>query len=287
VVVDGHVHVFLPQRSDPERSVDELAPAERTAPVELLLETMDAHGVDRAVLVPLGPERGYVGRCLRSFPGRFVGVCVADESLIADPEREVRALAAAGFLGVRFRRLGEPGRPLRESPAWPALEAMAAEGAVLWYYAAPDQLPLLREAVELLPDLVVSLNHLGFCPERMEVDDHGRPRLRTTLPPPTLEAVLELARFPRVYVMASGLYGWSRDTYPYPDLAGVVQALYERFGAERLFWASDFPWILEHPGYGALLEVLDVHLPHLSAAERDEILGGTAGRLFPRGRRHL
>jgi L-fucono-1,5-lactonase len=160
---------------------------------------------------------------------------------------------------------------------------MAAEGVVLWYYAPPEQQRLLREAVDLLPDLVVCLNHLGFCPERMEVDQHGRPRLRTTLPPPTLPAVLELAAFPRVYVMASGLYGWSQDPYPYRDLTGVVQALYESFGPERLFWASDFPWILEQPGYGALLELPDVHLPHLTAAERAEMLGGTAARIFADG----
>ena len=280
--VDGHLHVFLSQREDPEREVSELAPAEREAPVELLLETMAAHAIDGAVLVPLGPERAYVARCLAAFPDRFVGVCVADESLHADPERELRERAAAGFLGVRMGRLGEPGRPLRESPVYPTLAAMAGEGIVLWHYAPPEQLPLLREAVALLPSLTVCLNHLGFCPGRMEVDEHGRPQLRTTLPPPTLPAVLELAAFPRVHVMLSGLYGWSEQPFPYRDLTGVVQALYESFGAERLLWASDFPWILEEPGYGALLELPDSHLPNLTEAERTDIFGGTVARLFPR-----
>ena len=281
--VDGHLHVFLSQRDDPEREVSELAPADREAPVELLLETMAAHGVDGAVLVSLGPERAYVARCLEASPDRFVGVCVADPSLHADPARGLQERAAAGFLGVRMGRLGEPGRPLRESPVYPTLAAMAAEGLVLWHYAPPDQLPLLREAVELLPDLTVCLNHLGFCPERMDVDEHGRPRLRTPLPPATLPTVLELARFPRVHVMLSGLYGWSTEPYPYRDLTGVVQALYERYGAERLFWASDFPWILEEPGYGALLELPDRRLPNLTDAERTDILGGTVARIFPRG----
>jgi predicted TIM-barrel fold metal-dependent hydrolase len=157
---------------------------------------------------------------------------------------------------------------------------MAADGFVLWHYAPPDQLPLLREAVELLPELTVCLNHLGFCPERMDVDEHGRPKLRTTLPPPTLPAVLELADFPHVYVMLSGLYGWSREPYPYRDLNGVVQALYERFGAGRMFWASDFPWILERPGYGPLLELPTAHLPNATDAELADMLGGTIARIF-------
>jgi L-fuconolactonase len=278
--IDGHLHVFLARSADPERSVSELAPAEREAPVELLLETMDAHGIDGAVLVPLGPERAYVARCIELHPGRFVGVCVGDGSLRADPAGDLRALRRAGFRGVRLGRLGEPGQPLRDSPVYPTLAAMAAEGFVLWHYAPPEQLPLLREAVELLPELAVCLNHLGFCPERMDVDAHGRPKLRTTLPPPTLPAVLDLADFPRVCVMLSGLYGWSREPYPYRDLNGVVRALYERFGAERLFWASDFPWILEEPGYGPLVDLPAAHLPNLSDAERADILGGTIARIF-------
>jgi L-fuconolactonase len=281
--IDGHLHVFLSQRDDPEREVSELVPAEREAPVELLVETMTAHGVDGAVLVPLGPERAYVARCLEASPDRFVGVCVADESLYADPAHELRERAAAGFLGVRMSRLGEPGRPLRDSRVYPTLAGMAAEGLVLWHYAPPEQLPLLREALELLPALTVCLNHLGFCPERMDVDEHGRPQLRTTLPPATLPAVLELTGFPRVHVMLSGLYGWSEEPLPYRDLTGVVQALYESYGADRLFWASDFPWILEEPGYGALLELPDSHLPSLTDAERTDIFGGTVERIFPRG----
>jgi predicted TIM-barrel fold metal-dependent hydrolase len=284
--IDGHLHVFLSQREDPEREVSELAPAGRKAPVELLIETMAAHGVDGAVLVPLGPERAYVARCLDTFPDHFVGVCVADESLHADPARRLRERAAAGFLGVRMSRLGEPGRPLRESPVYPTLAAMAAEGLVLWQYAPPDQLPLLREAIELLPELTVCLNHLGFSPERMDVDEHGRPRLRTTLPPSTLPAVLELAALPHVHVMLSGLYGWSDEPYPYRDLTGVVQALYESYGAKRLLWASDFPWILEEPGYGAVLELPDRHLPNLTDAERADVFGGTVAQIFPRGWGH-
>lgn len=281
--IDGHVHAFLPQTLDHERSVDALAPAERAAPVELLLATMDEHGVDGAVLVPLGPEREYVANCLERFPQRLVGVCVADETLHADPVRELRERTAAGFRGVRLGWLGEPGRPLRESPVYPTLEAMATEGLVLWYYAPPEQQPLLRQAVELLPDLVVCLNHLGFCPDRMEVDEHARPHFRTALPPSTLPAVVELAEFRAVYVMLSGLYGWSHQHYPYRDLVDVVEALYTAFGAERLFWASDFPWILEQPGYGALLELPGLHLPDLAASEHADLLGGTVARIFPGG----
>jgi L-fuconolactonase len=281
--IDGHVHVFQTKALDPERSVDALAPADRAAPVELLLDTMSRHGVDGAVLVPLGPERTYVAECLHRYPGRFVGVCVADERLHADPERQLGACAAAGFRGVRMSWLGHPGRPLQESPPYATLQIMAAEGVVLWFYGPPQQQPLLQEAVRLLPDLTVCLNHLGFLPEHMEVDEHGRPRLRTALPPPTLRGLLALADAPRVHVMFSGLYGWSQQDYPYRDLENKVRDLYDAFGAERLYWASDFPWIIEQPGYAALLELPRLHLPNLTPSEHDDLLGRTAARIFPGG----
>lgn len=281
--IDGHVHVFQTMAHDPERTVDELAPAERAAPVELLVDTMDRHGVDGAVLVPLGPERTYVADCLHRFPERFVGICVADQNLHNQPEIQLDEYTRAGFSGVRMSYLGAPGQPLRDSPAYATLQRMAARNLVLWFYGPPDQQPLLAEAVRLLPDLTVCLNHLGFCPAHMGVDKYGRPELRTTMPPPTLPAVLDLADAPRVYVMFSGLYGWSRQDHPYRDLEPVTHALYDAFGAERLFWASDFPWIVERPGYEPLLQLPRLHLPDLSASEYAEIAGGTAARIFPKG----
>jgi predicted TIM-barrel fold metal-dependent hydrolase len=281
--IDGHVHVFQTRALDPERSVDALAPSDRAAPVELLLATMERHGVDGAVLVPLGSERTYVADCLHRYPERFVGVCVADQQLHANPARELHACTAAGFRGVRMSWLGQPGRPLQESPAYATLQAMAAERIALWFYAPPEQQPLLHEAVRLLPDLTVCLNHLGFFPEHMEVDQHHRPRLRTTLPPPTLPGVLALADAPHVYVMFSGLYGWSQQDYPYRDLDDIVRPLYDAFGAERLYWASDFPWVIEQPGYAPLLELPRLHLPDLTADEAAQIMGGTAARIFPEG----
>ncbi len=45
-------------------------------------------------------------------------------------------------------------------------------------------------------------------------------------------------------------------------------------------WASDFPWIVELPGYGALLKVVDELLPGLNGRERDAIMGETAHRFL-------
>jgi predicted TIM-barrel fold metal-dependent hydrolase len=176
------------------------------------------------------------------------------------------------------------GAPDAEDPealeAFPVLAALEQEGMVLWFYAAPDQLALLPGVLERLPALKVMLNHLGFCQQGYQVDEHGRPRIPTPLPPPTLPAVLDMARFPNVHVMFSGQYAFSREPYPYDDVRHVGVRLHEAFGADRLMWASDYPWIREEPGYRRMLDLVDHALPGLSADERSAVTGGTAARLL-------
>ena len=287
--IDGHVHVFLPDSEAYPRTVDALAPKERSAPVEVLLATMQEAGVDAAVLVPLGPEDLYVAECLARFPSRFVGVCVADDAVygkrceIRPEDALTRRIEGGGFRGVRMNWLGDPSRPLAESPAYPAFRWMADRQVVVWFYGPAPQLRLLAELVKSYPDLTVVLNHLGFCPETIAVDDHGRPHIEMALPPPTLVAVVELARSPQVYVMYSGMYGFSHTEYPYRDLDDVVATIYDAFGADRMFWASDFPWILDRPGYDELLALPDLHRPKLTASELESIHGGTATAIFKGG----
>ncbi|HZV50421.1 MAG TPA: amidohydrolase family protein [Candidatus Dormibacteraeota bacterium] len=279
-VIDGHAHVFRPHSEQYPRPVDELAPAGREAPVEEFLRAMEKAGVERAVLVPLGPEDDYLVECLRRHPGRFQGIGVFDLAH-PDPAALETRIERTGIRGLRMHGLGTGAADdVRRLAVFPTLEMMAKRGMVLWWYASPDQLKPLRSVLEALPELRVALNHMGFCPERIDVDEHGRPRISSPLPPPTLPAVLELARFPNVHVMLSGAYAFSRLPYPYRDLAPVARALYDAYGAQRMFWASDYPWIATDPGYEAMVELPDHLLPGLRAEERQAIMGGTIARLL-------
>lgn len=285
MIVDGHLHLFRPLATLP-RVVDPLAPAERDAPVEELLVHQTHEGVDAAVVVPLGAEDDYLGQVLRRFPHRFAGIAVASSSTEGrdggNPVLELlRRREAVPFHGLRVRWLGDPRVPLADSPMLPVLRRLARDGLVLWAYLPADQLPLLEQLAATMPDLPIVLNHLGFCPTHMQVDDLGRPWFDQPIPPPTLPRVLRLALSPQVYVMFSGLYAFSRQPPPYRDLLPVVRPILEAFGAHRSLWASDWPWIRDHPGYPALLNCPRKLLPDASPAEMADLLGGTAHRLFP------
>jgi L-fuconolactonase len=286
MIVDAHAHVFLRADAMP-RTVDELAPPEREAPVEDLLSVMAGAGASRAVLVPLGIEDDYVARVLRGHPDRFAAVAVADTAA-KGLERGVNPVDALRrrhesfpFHAVRTQWLGDPDAPVTQSPMLPALQHMAETGLVLWTYLTRDQLGLLEQLPTAVPDLAVVLNHLGFCPHDMHVDRHGRPAFDDPFPPGSLDPVLRLAEHPQTRVMVSGQYALSKQGPPFSDLDGIVRALAEAFGPQRMLWASDYPWTRDVPGYGTLLSLAEHALPGASTEDLAAIHGGAALELFP------
>lgn len=283
-IIDGHAHVFRPA-SDFPRGVDELAPASRDAPVEDLLQLMQSNGVDAAVLVPLDAYDDYVAQVLAEYPKTFAAIAVATPfELRAGGDRGVESLRVRrehfGLHGVRTQWLGEPGHPIAESPALPVLRYLAEEGLLLWTYLPPDQLPLLPEVVREVPELRVVLNHLGFCPHDMWIDEHRRPRFDDPFPETTVQQVVRLSEADGVHLMVSGQYALSTQEPPYPDLFEVTRRFAEAYGPRRLLWASDYPWTRDVPGYRTLLDVVSVTLPDLDADGLAWVLGGTTRTLL-------
>jgi L-fuconolactonase len=281
-VVDAHAHVFAPT-PDELRPADDLAPAERTARLEELWEAGAAVGVEGAVLVPLATDDTTCAAALARDPGRCAGVAVAgpDDLGPGAAARLRDRRAAYPFSAVRLMWLGAPGRPLPTSAAWPLLEELAEQDLVLWSYLPPDQAPLLGELAERLPTLRIVLNHLGFAPDAMVVDEHRRPRFPGALDAATVDRVRALADHPGMHLMVSGHYALTRADVPYHDLADATRTLVATYGAERCLWGSDFPWPAADPGYVASHAAVRAMLADCGERELDLIFGGTVRRLFP------
>ena len=280
MVVDAHLHVFAGASDRFPRDVHELYPAELEASVESLLAAMEGAGVDRAVLVPLSHHDEYVRDCLRRFPGLFaaVGLQPAGETN-ADGYRRRRE--SVGLQGLRLFELGDRSTvDVEELPCFPILAELAQSGDKLWFYGGEAQMALLERVLAALPQLTVVLNHLGFWPTGLHVDEHGRPQFTRGYTAEGLAAVERLARLPRVFVLFSGLYAFSEEPCPYLDLRWVTSALLAAFGPRRLLLASDFPWIQVEPGYAETLGVIDAHFPDLDPADRERIRGANAVDLF-------
>jgi predicted TIM-barrel fold metal-dependent hydrolase len=284
VKVDAHVHVFDRVSEAFPREVSPLAPAGRAATVEQLLREMDAAGIERAVLIQLGgfqiDHHRYLSWSVKKWPDRFAAVGLVDLN-DADPAARLDALVeATGIAGIRLiGKLGDPSAARAEELAAYGLFRRADQlGLNINLYCTCDQIPNIERLVRAFPGLRVSLDHLGICPSTTFAPDRwGRPHFDDEpIPPPTHPQVLDLARYPNVYVKVSGEYAFSAKPYPYTDMRPMVEQVHRAYGAQRMMWCTDFPWICEEPGYRRLVALLDHHLPHLTDDEKALIVGGNA-----------
>jgi predicted TIM-barrel fold metal-dependent hydrolase len=148
--------------------------------------------------------------------------------------------------------------------------------------------PQFAELVAAVPRLPIVLEHMagqhglsgrGQAAERSgnrQVDDGG------------LKAVLGLARFPNVYVKLTGLGEFAERAmpvnHPFPfvrPIPPLLDQFCDAFGPGRLMWGSDYPPVSIREGYANALQFPMQELAHKGEADRAQIFGETALKVFP------
>jgi len=232
-------------------------------PLAGVVTAMEGAGVERAVLVQhLGEyDNSYIGGVVAAQPERFTGVCLVD-TFAPDPVRDLdRWLAGGCFGGIRLE--------LQHLERAPRLYDAAVErglNIVLCTIGGlGDSLHGLRTFLAAHPDCSLTLTHWGW-PRAIDAPDFEPYR-----------EVLELAKYPGVFLQLSGLGMFAADA-PRVFHSAVSLAL-DAFGDERLVWGSNFPVSgRDAAGYRSeLRQFIDGELA-LPAASRAKILGGNAAR---------
>jgi predicted TIM-barrel fold metal-dependent hydrolase len=141
-------------------------------------------------------------------------------------------------------------------------------GIVINILASPPHLGSIAALAERFPDIDIIVDHMAHP------DPSGG------LESPAFQALLALARYPRVAVKPTGYYYYSQQRYPYADCHTLFRGLYDAFGAGRLIWGSDFPHVLLTTGYRRSLLMQERVYTFLSEAERAQIMGGNASALY-------
>ena len=73
----------------------------------------------------------------------------------------------------------------------------------------------------------------------------------------------------------------SRDEWPYRDLWPILACVIEAFGADRVMWGSDYPFVLAHGRYEDSFSAAEVLLRDGGGSVGEEdIMGGNALRVF-------
>ena len=285
--VDVHVHVFARLSDEFPRQVSGLAPAEREGTAEELLRAMDAAGIDRTVLIDMGGTKikhhTYVTHCVKKWPDRFSATGLVDLGDPDPPARLRELFEATGIEGIRLGDLGDATAAKAEDlKSYGLFECADELGLNINIYTRNEQVACVELLAAAFPNVNISLDHLGVMPTTpLEVDRWGRPRFNAEpLPPATFSRVLDLARFPNVYIKVSGEYAFSKVPWPYEDMKPLVEQVYQTYGPDRMMWCTDSPWILVEPGYQKLVDLLDHHLPASGRDEKDKIMGGTALKIW-------
>jgi L-fuconolactonase len=266
VMIDAHVHVF--KRDEAFPYAQGAHPPAEDAPVEKLIGLMQANGVSRTVLIQVIHYRwdnSYVASALKQYPALFKAVCRVNPEDPNAPDH-LSQLTQDGFSGVRLSPAATAEGDWIRGPLMPPLWRRCAQLRVPMTLLLPaarltDVVPL----IEANPELTVVIDHMADCPL-------NRPDL--------LKNLLDLARYPKVFVKISDMWTLSRQPYPYPDAQYQVKRLYERFGAKRLMWATNWPVSLPQCSYARIVELYRDHLSFFSEADRQEMLHGTAQRIW-------
>jgi predicted TIM-barrel fold metal-dependent hydrolase len=268
MIVDAHVHLWKKDPKFPDPSVTIMSPAS-DIPLGLLRQTMDEHGVGRAVLVqPMypGEDNSLIADAARAEPERYAAVCVVDPRHPAAPDRLEFWVRERGCRGLRMRPAFAAEAPAFENDAlW---ERCRKLGVVVSVLARMEHVPWIGRRAERYPDVAVIVDHLAH-------PDPGAGPMS-----PAFQQFLALADRPNVLAKVSGFHNFSARPYPHEDCDDFFNAVFDRFGPDRLIWGSDFPHVLLRAGYAHALRHLERRFPRVGAGDRERILGKNAARLY-------
>ncbi|CAI5981195.1 unnamed protein product [Closterium sp. NIES-65] len=281
-VVDAHLHVWA---NEAEARTFPFHPGqEPTIPgdVALLLKSMDEAGVQGAIITqPINHkfDHSYVTHAMRQHPSRFIGSCLADPTAGGGGARELeRLIQEEGYQCVRFNPYLWPDGEKMTNGVGQEMFSRAGELGAPVAFMCFKGFHLHADEIEQLctahPHTRVILDHFGFCRNPNHPSATAADRT-------TWNRLLSLARFPQVYVKTSAHFRVSREPYPYSDTWEQVQDLIKTFGAHRLLWGSDFPFVVMECGYKESWDLLQSITNGLSNDERSWIRGATAASLFP------
>lgn len=259
--VDTHAHVF--EKGLPLTDGRRYAP-DYNATLDTYLQLLNAHGIERAVLVQpsfLGTDNRYLLQALSRDRRRLRGVAVVTPDV---SEKELAALHAQGVTGIRLNLIGQALPNLAANSWTPLLERLSELG---WH------VELHRNAQDLAP----MLDRLLEAGVPVVVDHFGRPDPQKGVQDPGFRTLLGYGKTGRVWVKVSGAYRCAAGSDFVREATGQ---LVEHFGAGRLMWGSDWPHTQHEQmmNYGKSLSTLLE--PGLDATATDAILCTTPAAFY-------
>lgn len=228
MIADAHIHVWEVPPITPvgPTSPKPIMPQREAGTAEELIDDMDANGVDQAVLVQTSFstwDNGYVTDSARKYPDRFVSMGLVDP-LDPDNASVVRYwVEERGMAGFRFHPMYYDDEEIltveRNAEMWQAIDDI---GAVIQLQMLVEHVAQVAVVAENQPMVPIVLDHLTYphSSQALHFSSHRQ--------------VLELARFPNVYIKVSDIHDHSGEDSPYRDIHPFIRQVQDTFETDRL-----------------------------------------------------
>ncbi|KAM3353717.1 hypothetical protein ACQJBY_024713 [Aegilops geniculata] len=279
-VVDSHLHVWASplQAAEGYPFFPGQEPTLR-GDVDFLLECMDEAGVDGALIVqPINHmfDHSLVTSVLKKYPSKFIGCCLANPADDGSGIKQLEHLIVQEkYRAVRFNPNLWPSGQKMTNEVGRSLFAKAGElGAPVGIMVMKGISSYIQEIEELCTDYpatTVIFDHMAFCKPPTNDDEEK-----------AFSSFLNLSRFPQVFVKYSALFRITREAYPYEDTSQLLSRVISSYGANRIMWGSDFPYVVPECGYKGAKEAIS-HVAGkaaVSSSDLEWILGKTVSQLF-------
>ncbi|GAA4414374.1 amidohydrolase family protein [Nibrella viscosa] len=263
-VIEWNAHIFSPdiQRFPfhPQAVYKPDVSKQPADPLAAYLKRLDDEKIDRAVIVhpePYGDDHTLILDCLRREPNRLRGTTLfypkdpdAPKKLAALVRQEPRMVATRfhAHRGKEFYLNTFADAGVR------ALWKQAVDNnLIIELHIGPNYARQAGEAIAAFPGCKVLIDHLA------------EPHLGTGV---EFADVLDLARFPNVYMKLSGLDYFAPDGPYFESARPFTRRVIQEFGVDRVVWGSGSP------------AIVDKQMPGYSEADRANVKGGNLRKLL-------
>ncbi len=264
-VIEWNAHMFSSDAQKfPYHPKATYKPDQKKHPADPLAEYqkhMAAEGIDKALFVqpePYGDDHRLVLDCLRrTSPDKFKGTSLfyprdseAPNKLAALVKSEPR------ICSTRFHANRDNTNYLNSfsDAGVRALWKKAVDlNLVVELHIGPSVARSAGQAIAAFPGCKVLIDHLAE---------------QATGTPAEFADVLDLARYPNVYMKLSGLNHFAKDEPLYPSTLSFTRRVIAEFGPDRMVWGSGTP------------KIVDAHMKGRSAADIAKVKGGNLKKLL-------
>jgi predicted TIM-barrel fold metal-dependent hydrolase len=233
---------------------------------EWLLDEMKRYNVDHVAISHVcyyGRNNSYTSHCVKTWPSKFAGYGLLVGHRLYPPadkenaSRLERLVKEDGLIGLRLSPIYDRDVVWLSDPvSYPLWKKAEQLRCVFHIFLAPHQVKQVGHMAERFPGVNVVIDHMAMIDITAPDSDGFGP-------------LLDLARYPNVYIRTS-LHNPSKTRQmPFRDVWPFLRRLYDRYGARRMVWANFYEYV-----------IIKEMIPFLSAEDKEWIMGRTASSIY-------